>query len=218
MIFLTSIKNMDKEKFFLFVLWLLCVVPLLAGLHRLWLINSEITSADNLRFQADPVPVIIHILSMMVYGPLGATMFSKKLRLRWAKYHRTIGIVLVLTGSFVALSGLWMTQFYPRAGYDGFWVYGLRWIVGLAILFSLAVGVLHLRHRRFIHHGRWMMRAYALSMGAGTQVFTHLPLLIFPYLMSETGRAVSMGLGWLLNLIFVEWFFHKNNQENKRSL
>jgi hypothetical protein len=49
-----------------------------------------------------------------------------------------------------------------------------------------------------------MTRAYAIGMGAGTQVLTHLPWFI---LIGDTGvasRAVLMGAGWGINLIVAE--------------
>ena len=50
------------------------------------------------------------------------------------------------------------------------------------------------------------MRAYALGMGAGTQVFTHLPWIIAGGAL-PTGytRDAAMAAGWIINLAFVEW-------------
>ena len=56
-----------------------------------------------------------------------------------------------------------------------------------------------------------MLRAYALFLGAGTQVFTAgftaLPFMQ-PY-MSEGLAAVSMAAGWIINALVAEWMLRK---------
>jgi len=63
--------------------------------------------------------------------------------------------------------------------------------------------------KRVFDHGAWMMRAYALGMGAGTQVFTHLPWLLFPSINWEWARTIFMGEGWILNLAIAEWIIRR---------
>jgi hypothetical protein len=51
-----------------------------------------------------------------------------------------------------------------------------------------------------------MMRAYALGLGAGTQVLTHLPwFLLVDGKPGELPRAVMMGAGWAINVVVAEW-------------
>lgn len=192
------------------VLLLLCLIPILAGIYRLWMLYTGNSSIENSRFINMPVPVVIHILSMIIYAPLSVVQFVPSLRSKLIRYHKKIGLILVVAGLLVAISGLWMTQFYPRTGYDGFSLYLLRWAVGLVILFSIFCALRKLFTRQFIMHGDWMLRAYALSMGAGTQVFTHIPLYIFPSIQSEQSRFWAMASGWCINIIFAEWIIQKN--------
>jgi hypothetical protein len=54
-------------------------------------------------------------------------------------------------------------------------------------------------------HGAWMTRAYAIGMGAGTQVLTHLPWFILVGGMPDPfTRAWLMGAGWGINLVVAE--------------
>ena len=79
-----------------------------------------------------------------------------------------------------ALSGLWMTHFYPWPDGDGELLYGLRLLFGSAMLLSIVLGVAAIRRRDIVQHGAWMMRGYAIGLGAGTQALTQLPwILIF---------------------------------------
>mgnify|MGYP000095992203 CR=1 FL=1 len=209
-----KINNAKTNWVYLGLLLGLCLVPLLAGFHRLWLIGLQSSEADNRRFLLSPLPVIVHIISMAIYAPLGATQVVPYLRQRWQRFHRKIGVILVITGVLVGVSGLWMTQMYPRVGHDGLAVYIFRWIAGMGILYTLTKSLFQLYRKKYQSHGDWMIRSYAIAMAAGTQVFTHIPLLVFPDLQGETGRAIAMGSAWCLNLAFAEWII----KNNKRSI
>jgi hypothetical protein len=50
-----------------------------------------------------------------------------------------------------------------------------------------------------------MIRAYAIGLGAGTQVLTHLPwFLLVDLKPGYLPRAVMMGLGWIINITVAE--------------
>jgi hypothetical protein len=40
---------------------------------------------------------------------------------------------------------------------------------------SIVAAVGAIRRCDFVSHGAWMIRGYAIGMGAGTQVLTHMP-------------------------------------------
>lgn len=95
---------------------LLSVVPVAAGGARLVeLSNGAAVTPDNARCFAAPAPVL-HIVSATVDSVLGAFQFARGFRRRRRGWHRAAGRVLVVCGLIAALSGLWMTQFYPRPG------------------------------------------------------------------------------------------------------
>lgn len=189
---------------------LLSLVPVAAGAARLTqLSGGAAITPDNARFFASPLPVVIHIISVSLYSFLGAFQFAPTLRRPKSGWHRNIGRFLIPCGLVAALSGLWMTQFYPWPNYDGEILYGLRLLFGSAMVLSIVLGFAAIRRRDFIGHGNWMMRAYAIGLGAGTQVFTHLPWFLFPSMQSELTRALFMGAGWVINLAVVEWVIRK---------
>lgn len=187
------------------MLVLLSAVPALAGTARLAELarGAEITPA-NARFFAMPLPVVLHILVAIPFSVGGAFQFVPRLRGR-SSWHRTAGRILAPLGLAVALSGLWMTLRYPWPEGDGEAVYLLRLVFGTAMLGSIGAGLDAVRRRDFTAHGDWMLRGYAIGMGAGTQVLTHLPWLILAGKPGETGRAVAMGAGWVVNLLAAEW-------------
>src|SRR5690242_364368 len=121
---------------------MLSLVPAAAGTARLTELTrgAEITAA-NARFFAMPLPVVLHILSVIPFSILGAFQFSPAFRRRHRSWHRAAGRVLALCGLVAALSGLWMAQFYPWPEGDGQALYVLRLIFGTAMVVSIVLGI-----------------------------------------------------------------------------
>ena len=67
-----------------------------------------------------------------------------------------------------------------------------------------------IRRRDFTSHGAWMTRAYAIGLGAGTQVLTHIPWFVLAGTRpGELPRAVMMGAGWAINVVVAEWIIRR---------
>jgi uncharacterized membrane protein len=192
---------------------LLSLVPVLAGAVRLTeLMGSPEITANNARFVASPIPVTVHIVSVTLYSLLGAFQFVPSLRRGRPSWHRVAGRILIPAGFLVALSGLWMTVFYPRPVGDGESLEVVRFIVGSAMLASIVLAVFAIRRRDFTSHGAWMTRGYAVALGAGTQVFTGLPwaVIVGPIgAGDELPRTVLMTAGWVINLGVAEYIIRR---------
>lgn len=188
-------------------LMLLSLVPALAGTARLLdLAGGVPATPDTARFHALPWPILLHIPAALVYSVLGAMQFSDALRREHRRWHRYAGRVLIPLAFVVAMTGLWMTLVYEMPAVDRGAVRVERLLVGAAMLLFLALGVRAVVERRYTVHGEWMIRAYALGMGAGTQVLTHLPWFILVDLAPpETPRAIMMGIAWVINAAVAEW-------------
>lgn len=187
-------------------LLMVTAVPLAAGAFRVVeLMGNAESTAENARFFAAPIPVVTHIVSSLLFCVFGAFQFSPRLRRSRPGWHLAGGRIAVPMGFAAALSGVWMTQFYPWAGYDGPALYVIRLVVGTAMLLSLGLAMAAIRRRNIPSHVSWMTRAYALGMGAGTQVFTHVPWFLFPDMQGELARTVCMTAGWVINIGLAEW-------------
>ena len=191
---------------------LLSLVPAIAGAARLGQLASGARTAENARFFAQPLPVILHILTVVPYTMLGAFQFSPGFRRRHRPWHRSAGRVLGICGLVAALSGLWMAQFYAWPAGDGYGVYVERLVFGTAMVASIILGIDAARRRDLGSHGAWMIRAYAIVRGAGTQVLTHLPWFIFVGKPGESARTVLMGSAWVINVIVAEWFIRRRHR------
>ena len=152
---------------------------------------------------------MVHVLAVIPYSILGAFQFAPALRRRRPGWHRAAGRVLVVLGLVAALTGLWMAHFYPWPEGDGVALYVLRLVFGSAMAVSIVLAIGAVRRRDFVSHGAWMTRAYAIGLGAGTQVLTHLPWFLLVGKPDEASRAVMMGAGWILNLAFAEWIIRR---------
>jgi hypothetical protein len=98
-----------------------------------------------------------------------------------------------------------MTLFYPWPKGDGVLLYGLRLLFGSGMLLSILLGIAAIKRRDFAQHGDWMLRGYAIGMGAGTQVLTGMAGALIGGPPSELSRAFLMGAAWVLNLAVAEW-------------
>jgi uncharacterized membrane protein len=205
-----------KEWSVIAFLVLLSFVPTIAGTARLVQLGaSPSVTIENARFVANPLPVVLHIVAVIPFSILGALQFAPAFRRRHRQWHRMTGRALGVFGLVAAITGLWMTLSYPWAPGDGWGVYVERLVFGSAMLASMALALYAIPRRDFVAHGAWMTRAYAIGMGAATQVLTHLPwFILVDTKPSEGPRAVMMGAGWVINVLVAEWIIRRGSLRN----
>ncbi len=192
------------------------VVPAIAGLLRLVeLGGGPHLLPANPRITASPVPVIVHIVCAVLYAVLGAFQFSNGLRRRWPNWHRVAGRVVVALGLAVAFSALWMTAFYPRIP-GGELAHVFRLAFGTGMAASIILGFNAIRRRDVVRHRAWMARAYALALGAGTQVLT-LGIGKAVFGTSDLTTALMLGAGWAINLAVVEYIIRARFKASVRA-
>lgn len=187
-----------------FALVALVLVPAIAGSLRLVeLAGGPQLIPTNARMTASPLPVVVHIVSAVTYAVLGAFLFSAGLRRRRPRWHRFSGRVVVVAGLLVAVSALWMTLVYPRQPGTGDLAYVFRIGFGSGLAASLVLGYAAIRRGNVLRHLAWMTRAYALALGAGTQVVTQGvgPAVFGTSLLTAD---LSLGAGWVVNLAVAE--------------
>jgi len=184
---------------------LLNLIPIVSGSLRLTQLGGgpELLPAAD-RFTSFPWPVVTHIVSATFYSVVGAFQFLPGLRRGRRSWHATVGRVLIPAGFLVALSGMWMGAFSELPVGDGVALMVLRLGFGAYMLLSLVLGVRAIRRRRFAAHGAWMTRAYAIGVAAGTQALVLIPVSMALGSTHELGRALAMGLAWLVNLAVAE--------------
>jgi hypothetical protein len=186
------------------------VVPVLGGALRLAELGggAEITP-DNARFFASPVPVVLHAVTVTVYSLLGAFQFAPGFRRRRPAWHRMAGRLLVLCGLLGALSGLWMTLFYPKPDDVGVLLTGIRLVFGTAWAAFIVLGFTAIRRRDVREHRAWMIRAFAIGLGAATQAVALTGWLVAVGTPDRLSKALLMLAAWLVNLAVAEWIIRR---------
>ena len=205
----TTRSTLSTGRWVPFALVALVLVPAFFGSLRLVeLAGGPTLIPANPRFAASPVAVAVHIISAVAYAVLGAFQFSAALRRRRPGWHRMAGRVLVLLGLAVASSALWLTLFLPRQPGTGELAYVFRLLFATGMAASIMLGFTAIRRGDVARHRAWMTRAYALALGAATQVFT-LGIGGAVFGTSELATDLSLGAGWAINLAIAEYVIRR---------
>ncbi|WP_222131412.1 DUF2306 domain-containing protein [Pseudonocardia sp. C8] len=202
--------------------------PTPAGAIRLWLLSATLALFALLpvlarllvELAADPavdarsvasVPLIVHAASGTLFTALGAFQFptASRRRGRGSGWHPRIGRVLVPLGLTAALSALWLTLFHSHADGTEQLLYVLRLIFGVVMVASIFAGFIAIRRHDVDRHRAWMIRAYAIGLGASTQIFT-LGFGGAAFGTGEPSAALLTGAGWLINLVVAEWVIRRS--------
>ena len=79
----------------------------------------------------------------------------------------------------------------------------------------LVLGVTAIRRRDVTAHRAWMIRGYALGLGAGTQAFTEG---FGGALLGTSALALdaSRGIAWIINLAIAEWAIRHPRRRSHR--
>jgi uncharacterized membrane protein len=185
-------------------LLVLSAIPVTSGTLRLIEVaGGPAVMPANHRYGDLPVPLVVHIVTAIVFALAGIAQFLPRFRRRHPTWHRRAGRVLVPAGLLAAGSGLAMTIFFEAQPNSGALLYLFRLVFGTAMAVSLVLGVTSIRRRDIRAHRAWMLRAYAIGLAAGTQAFTGG----FSEAFFGTGIVtadLAKGAGWVINLTIAE--------------
>ena len=91
-----------------------------------------------------------------------------------------------------------------------------RLAFGSGMAASIILGFTEIRRGEVARHRAWMTRAYALALGAGTQVFTQgIGNAVFG--TSELTTDLSLGAGWAINLAVAEYVIRRHGSRRTSS-
>jgi uncharacterized membrane protein YozB (DUF420 family) len=185
-------------------LLVISAIPVASGTLRLIEVaGGPAVMPANLRYGIVPVPLVVHIVSAIVFVLAGILQFLPGFRRRHWAWHRRAGRVLVPAGLLAAGSGLAMTLFYEAQPNSGTLLYTFRLVFGSAMAASLVLGLTAIRRRDIPTHRAWMIRAYAIGLAAGTQAFTDgFAQALFG--TSVVASDLAKGAGWVIDLAIAE--------------
>jgi hypothetical protein len=193
----------------------LSVIPLSAGALRLLQLagGPSLMPADD-RYAGFPAALVIHIVGSACFALLGVGQLITRFRRNHGTWHRRSGRVLVVAGLVVVGSALWLTIGYPAHPGTGPILFAARLLVATAMGTFLLLGFASIRRRDVTAHRAWMIRAYALALGAGTQAFTE------GFTEAAVGTGVVSGdlaklAGWAINLGIAEWAIRRTTRSRR---
>lgn len=94
-------------------------------------------------------------------------------------------------------------------------LYVFRLAFAAATAYGIVRGFIAIRRRDVAGHRAWMIRAYAIGLGAGTQVFTEA----IGEAIVGTGVVagdLAKGAGWAINLLVAEWIIRRGHHGRAR--
>ena len=149
----------------------------------------------------------VHVLSGILALATGPFQFVRKIRRRFLRLHRSLGVIYIASCTGLGLSGLVLaTSSY--AGWTTSLAFGL---LGLSVLFTTWTALRMVLARRIGDHRRWMIRSFSLIF-AGVMlrilspiyaVLSGVGLVSFSF---ETAYTWIAWLSWVPNLLVAVWF------------
>lgn len=180
------------------------LVPVAVGSVRMVSLTGAVDVSGPLGAPPAPVPALVaHVVGITLYVVLGALQFHRGLRARRPRWHRWSGRVTAPAGVVAAVSGVWLTL---AAADDHPALVVTRVLVGAGMVAALVLGVRAAVGRDVRRHRAWMVRAYALGQGAGTQVVVVGAIGgALGDAMTPLVEAVLFAASWGINLAVGEW-------------
>jgi uncharacterized membrane protein len=159
--------------------------------------------ADSQRLGAAPVWHFMHVLGGAAFGILGPIQFGRALMPRYGLLHRMVGRVFVAAGAMISLSSLGLLWRFPDTYSVAINTGRLLFGIGLGVALAIAMQAIY--KRDFTRHRNWMIRAYAIGIGA-----TAVTMVFFPiYLITgepPKGLAADIAFlgAWTACVVFAE--------------
>lgn len=185
------------------LLFLATFIPIISAPIRMFQVLTDQLPPDAIKFTAVPWTLFLHSLGGMLFGILGPIQFSRAIKNRFGKFHRITGRIFVVAGMMLGFSALHLLTAFPN---DTTWVLVIaRAIAGLGLVFTLTLALLAIINRDFSQHRNWMIRAYAIGMGAAAIAFIQLPIFLMRGKALDGYFADSLFvLSWIINLTIAE--------------
>ncbi len=152
------------------------MLPIILALVQVVQIPLGALPEDSQRFSTTPVWHFMHVLGAAAFGILGPIQFSRVLLRRYGRLHRAMGRVFVAAGAMTSLSALGLLWHFPDT--PSMAISGGRLLFGIALGASLAFAMQAIHVRAFVRHRNWMIRAYAIGIGATAVSMVFFPIFV----------------------------------------
>jgi uncharacterized membrane protein len=129
---------------------------------------------DSARLATAPLSHFTHAVSGALFGLIGPLQFGRVLAAKFGRLHRVLGRIFVAAGAVLTISSLSLLFHFPSDASS--LVSGGRLVFGIALGISLIFAMTAIRQHDFNRHRNWMIRAYALGIGATAVSLVFIPI------------------------------------------
>lgn len=190
--------------------YLMAVLSLLIAAMQLRFLFMPMSMASpDMVHHIDVVPLAfwLHVVGAAVALALGVFQFATGLRTKYPVIHRWTGRTYAVAVLFGAPAGL-ILALNANGGFVtqlGFSMLALAWGITTLIAFR------HVRNARYVLHAQWMIRSYALALGAVT-LRLQVPFLVAMLETDYTGvLPIIAWSSWVPNILIAEWIIQKQH-------
>lgn len=180
------------------------IALLIAGAMRLGDMtqNPPPSDAFGIRYLQHPWVALLHIVPGVLFVALAPLQFIARIRQQRIGVHRWLGQVLATCAMITGVFALVVSARFPEFG--GTSIQAATLFYGAIFLFALAKSIRHIRKKEVSRHREWMIRVFALALGAASaRVFVGLFMALSDYSFEQV-FGTSFWLGFGANLLIAE--------------
>jgi len=165
---------------------------------------------ESARLATVPFTHFFHAICGAVFGLLGPFQFGRVLAGRYGALHRICGRIFVLSGAILALSSFSLLWMFPKDA--SIIVSGGRLVFGAGLAVALVIAMMAIRRRDIAMHRNWMIRAYALGIGATAVSMVFIPIFAITG-QPPTGLTADLAFtgSWAFCVILAEWVVRRQS-------
>ncbi len=156
--------------------------------------------------------LFMHVIGSLASVIVGPFMFIDRLRIKYIKWHRGVGIFYYLSILLGSISGFYLSFFATG---------GLPAAIGLLLLsllwfFTAFQAFRNIRQKNVKLHQQWMIRNYSLTFATVTlRLWLPITSLFVGGENFPLSFAISIWISWVLNLLFAEWIIKRKQATAK---
>jgi hypothetical protein len=144
----------------------------------------------------------IHVFTSFFVLLAGFTQFNPWVLRKYPRVHRLMGWIYLVTVLCITGPAAFMMAWHANGGLPARTSFTL--LAFLWILFTARAGYLVIR-RKFLGHGAFMLRSYALTLSAVTlRLYTYMSVYLPLYASPKDIYITTAWLSWVPNLIIAE--------------
>jgi uncharacterized membrane protein len=184
-------------------LFLATLLPIILALVQAVQIPLDALPEDSQRLTATPILHFMHVLGGATFAILGPIQFGRALLPKFGRLHRILGRIFVATGAMISVSSLGLLWHFPDTYSVA--ISGGRLVFGIGLGLALFMALHAVSMRDLVRHRNWMIRAYAIGIGATAVTMVFFPIYLITGEPPQGHVADIAFLGaWTACVLFAE--------------